>query len=96
MRVSATQRSERVTQYAIPDIHRADGWRGDMAPTQQMLRDTAGFPRDEHRAVAYAGESACATDLRLAWPVILLRGLPARCGSLRRFQARFWRGICAG
>jgi hypothetical protein len=23
-----------------------------------MLRDTAGFPRDEHWAVAYAGESA--------------------------------------
>jgi hypothetical protein len=26
-------------------------------------------------------------DLRLSWPVILLRGFPARRGSLRRFQA---------
>jgi hypothetical protein len=26
-------------------------------------------------------------DLRLSWPVILLRGLPARSGSLRQFQA---------
>ena len=26
-------------------------------------------------------------DLRLSWPVILFRGLPARFGSLRRFQA---------
>jgi hypothetical protein len=50
---------------------------------------------------AYAGEGAwqtrlflraIATDLRLAWPVILLRGLPATGGSLRRFRA----DSCAG
>ena len=70
-----------------PTIHRPTIMGGD---------DTAGFPRDGHRDCCLRRGKllqirlflrASPTDLRPTPPVILLRGLPARSGSLRRFHA---------
>jgi hypothetical protein len=49
-----------------------------------MLGDATGIPLSFRSSTR---EAQPEIDRRLSWPVILFRGLAARSGSLRRFQA---------